>query len=303
FILFIGFVNGGLIVTPQGGVPIVGLALPTTPGQFVFILGLIITFVLYALKIRAALIISILATTVIAILTGVQTIDTTNLVATPSFSTLGLGLQDPFQVFTKLGAVTAVLTIFAIMLSDFFDTMGTVTGIAAEAGLAREDGSVPGVGRVLIVDSVAAFAGGIGGVSSNTTYIESAAGVADGGRTGFASVVTGILLLLALSLSQIAGFIPAQATAPALVLVGYLMFTLVKDIPVADPEDGLPALLPMILMPLTYDITVGIGAGFITWVLLKVARGKMGEIHPLMWAVSIAFVVYFAHTDIQSPIL
>jgi AGZA family xanthine/uracil permease-like MFS transporter len=303
FILFIGFVNGGLIVTPQGGVPIVGLAFPTTPGQFVFILGLIITFVLYALKIRAALIISILATTVIAILTGVQTIDTTNLVATPSFSTLGLGLQDPFQVFTKLGAVTAVLTIFAIMLSDFFDTMGTVTGIAAEAGLAREDGSVPGVGRVLIVDSVAAFAGGIGGVSSNTTYIESAAGVADGGRTGFASVVTGILFLLAIFLSPIAGFIPAQATAPALVLVGYLMFTLVKDIPVADLEDGLPALLTMILMPLTYDITVGIGAGFITWVLLKVARGKMGEIHPLMWAVSIAFVVYFANTYIQSAIL
>jgi AGZA family xanthine/uracil permease-like MFS transporter len=189
------------------------------------------------------------------------------------------------------------------MLSDFFDTMGTVTGIAAEAGLAREDGSVPGVGRVLIVDSVAAFAGGIGGVSSNTTYIESAAGVADGGRTGFASVVTGILFLLAIFLSPIAGFIPAQATAPALVLVGYLMFTLVKDIPVADLEDGLPALLTMILMPLTYDITVGIGAGFITWVLLKVARGKMGEIHPLMWAVSIAFVVYFANTYIQSAIL
>jgi AGZA family xanthine/uracil permease-like MFS transporter len=303
FILFIGFVNGGLIVTPQGGVPLVGLAFPTTPGQFVFILGLVITFVLYALKIRAALIISILATTVIAILAGVQTIDTSNLVATPSFSTLGLGLQDPFQVFTKLGAVTAILTIFAIMLSDFFDTMGTVTGIAAEAGLAREDGSVPGVGRVLMVDSVAAIAGGVGGVSSNTTYIESAAGVADGGRTGFASVVTGVLFLLAIFLSPIAGFIPAQATAPALVLVGYLMFTLVRDIPVADLEDGLPALLTMILMPLTYDITVGIGAGFITWVLLKIAKGKLGEIHPLMWAVSIAFVIYFANTYIQSVIV
>ena len=302
FILFIGFVNGGLIVTPQGGVPLVGLSFPTTPGQFVFILGLVITFVLYALKIRAALIISILATTVIAIVTGVQTIDTSNLVATPNFSTLGLGLQDPFQVFTKLGFVTAILTIFAIMLSDFFDTMGTVTGIAAEAGLAREDGSVPGVGRVLMVDSVAAIAGGVGGVSSNTTYIESAAGVADGGRTGFASVVTGVLFLLAIFLSPIAGFIPSQATAPALVLVGYLMFTLVKDIPVGDLEEGLPALLTMILMPLTYDITVGIGAGFITWVVLKVARGKIREIHPLMWAVSIAFVVYFANTYIQSVI-
>jgi len=274
------------------------MSFPTSPGQFVFLLGLAITFILYARGIQAALIISIVATTIVAIAVGVQKVDTT-LVTTPSFSTLGLGLQDPFQAFTKLGFITAVLTIFAVMLSDFFDTMGTVTGVAAEAGLAREDGSVPGVGRVLLVDSVAAIAGGVGGVSSNTTYIESAAGVAEGGRTGFASVVTGVLFLLAIFLSPIAGFIPSQATAPALVLVGYLMFTLVKDIPVADIEDGLPALLTIILMPLTYDITVGIGAGFITWVLLKVVRGKLGEIHPLMWVVSIAFVVYFANNWIQ----
>jgi AGZA family xanthine/uracil permease-like MFS transporter len=310
FILFIGFANGGLVVSncaPDSATlgfcdgTLVTLSFPTSPGQFVFLLGLAITIILYARKIRAALIISILVTTVIAILAGVQKVDT-NLVTTPSFATLGLGLQDPFQAFTKLGVITAVLTIFAIMLSDFFDTMGTVTGIAAEAGLAREDGSVPGIGRVLFVDSVAAIAGGLGGVSSNTTYIESAAGVAEGGRTGFASVVTGVLFLLAIFLSPIAGFIPAQATAPALVLVGYLMFTLVKDIPVADIEEGLPALLTIILMPLTYDITVGIGAGFITWVLLKVVRGKLGEIHPLMWVVSIAFLIYFANTWIQTVI-
>jgi AGZA family xanthine/uracil permease-like MFS transporter len=310
FILFIGFANGGMVVSncaPDSATlgfcdgTLVTLAFPTSAGQFVFLLGLAITIILYARRIRAALIISIIVTTIIAIIVGVQKVDTT-LVTTPSFATLGLGLQDPFQAFTKLGALTAVLTIFAIMLSDFFDTMGTVTGIAAEAGLAREDGSVPGVGRVLLVDSIAAIAGGVGGVSSNTTYIESAAGVAEGGRTGFASVVTGILFLLAIFLSPIAGFIPAQATAPALVLVGYLMFTLVKDIPVADIEDGLPALLTMILMPLTYDITVGIGAGFISWVLLKVVRGKLGEVHPLMWVVSIAFLVYFANTWIQSVV-
>ena len=309
FILFIGFANGGLI--QSGCAPdssqlgfcdgtLVTLAFPTTMGQLVFIIGLVITFALYALKIRAALIISIIATTIIAILTGVQS---TNLVfQPPSFSTLGLGLQDPLQVFAKLGFISAVLTIFAIMLSDFFDTMGTVTGIAAEAGLAREDGSVPGVGRVLFVDSVAAIAGGLGGVSSNTTYIESAAGVADGARTGFASIVTGILFLMAIFLSPIAGLIPTQATAPALVLVGYLMFTIVKDIPVADVEEGLPALLTIILMPLTYDITVGIGAGFITWVLLKVVKGKWRQVHPLMWVVSIGFVIYFANEWIQTLI-
>jgi adenine/guanine/hypoxanthine permease len=218
----------------------------------------------------------------------------------PNFSTIGLGLQDPLQAFTKLGALAAILTIFAIMLSDFFDTMGTVTGVAAEAGLAEPDGSVPGIGRVLLVDSVAAIAGGVGGVSSNTTYIESAAGVADGGRTGFTSVVTGVLFLLAVFLSPLAGIIPPQATAPALVVVGYLMFTLIKGIDVTDVEDGIPALLTIILMPLTYDITVGIGAGFVSWVFLKVVKGKLGEIHPLMWAVAIAFLIYFANDWIQT---
>jgi adenine/guanine/hypoxanthine permease len=299
FILFIGFVNGGMIVTPQGGVPIVGLAFPTTPGQYVFLLGLAITVALFVMKIRAALLISIAVTTVVALAAGVTTIPSTFTI-TPNFSTIGT--FDLFEVFTKLGALTAVLTIFAIMLSDFFDTMGTVTGIAAEAGLANPDGSVPGIGRVLLVDSVAAIAGGVAGVSSNTTYIESAAGVAEGGRTGFASVVTGGLFILAVVLAPLAGIIPGQATAPALVLVGYLMFTLVKDIDVANVEDGIPALLAIILMPLTYDITVGIGAGFIAWVFIKVMKGKLGEIHPLMWAVSIAFVIYFAKDWIQTLI-
>jgi adenine/guanine/hypoxanthine permease len=307
FILFIGFVNGGLIVTPPGGVPIVGFAFPTTAPQLVFVVGLLITFGLSAMRVRGALIVSILVTTVIALIVNAiyggkafpaGAAIPANLVLTPTFSTIGH--PDLFQVFAKLGAIAAVLTIFAIMLSDFFDTMGTVTGIAAEAGLAREDGTVPGIGRVLAVDSVAAIAGGFAGVSSNTTYIESAAGVAEGGRTGFTSVVTGILFLVAILLAPIAGIIPAQATAPALVFVGYLMFTLVKDIPVADLEEGLPALLTMILMPLTYDITVGIGAGFISWVFLKILRGKAGQVHILMWVVAAAFVVYFAQTEIQA---
>ena len=130
-------------------------------------------------------------------------------------------------------------------------------------------------------------------MSSNTTYIESAAGVADGGRTGFTSVVTGVLFLLAILLAPLAGIIPSQATAPALVLVGYLMFTQVKDINVGDFDEGMPALLTMILMPLTYDITVGIGAGFSSWVLIKVARGKIAEVHPLLWIVSIGFMIFF----------
>lgn len=289
FILFIGFANGGFVIANPPATPVT-FHLPTEAKDFVFWIGLILTVVLWSLRIKASLVISILVTTVIALLTGVATIPA-NFVLTPSFDTLGA--MDPGEVFSKFTPLAAILTIFAIMLTDFFDTMGTVTGVAAEAGLANEDGSVPGVGRVLLVDSAAAAIGGLAGVSSNTTYIESAAGVAEGGRTGFASVVTGVLFLLAIFLSPIAGIIPGVATAPALVLVGYLMFTQIKGIDVTDVEDGIPALLTMILMPLTYDITVGIGAGFISWVIIKVAKGKVGQVHPLMWVVCIGFLVFF----------
>ena len=287
FILFIGFVNGGLVVQGQG-IPVTA-SFPTTTPQFVFLFGLALTLILWVRKIKAALVISILVTTVVAVAVGVSKVG--DISWTPSFTTLG-GF-DVGQVFSKLPIITALLVVFAIMLTDFFDTMGTATGVAAEAGLANEDGSVPGIGRVLIVDSVAAAVGGLAGVSSNTTYIESAAGVAEGAKTGFASVVTGVLFLLAVFLAPLAGIIPGVATAPALVLVGYLMFTQVKDIKVSEMEDGIPALLTMILMPLTYDITVGIGAGFVSWVLIKLAKGKMSEIHPLMWVVAGAFLVFF----------
>jgi adenine/guanine/hypoxanthine permease len=294
FILFIGFVNGGAIVSPQGGVPPVVPVFPTEPAQFVFWAGLALTIALWVLKIRGALIISIIATTVLALVVGVAKIPA-DFVITPTSHTFDtIGKFDVGNVFSKLGLLTALLTIFAIMLTDFFDTMGTVTGVAAEAGLAREDGTVPGIGRVLLVDSVAAIAGGAAGISSNTTFIESAAGVAEGGRTGLTSIVTGVLFLVAVLLSPLAGIVPPQATAPALVIVGYLMFTLISDINVRDMEDGIPALLTMILMPLTYDITVGIGAGFISWTAIKLFKGKMSEIHPLMWLVAAAFVVYFA---------
>ncbi len=291
FILFIGFANGGFVV---GNAPVTPTTfhLPTTAADFVFWIGLVLTIVLWSLRIKAALVISILVTTVIALIAGVATIPA-DLVLTPSFTTLGQ--VDPFEIFSVPGIslLAAILIIFSIMLTDFFDTMGTVTGVAAEAGLANEDGSVPGVGRILLVDSLAAAVGGLAGVSSNTTYIESAAGVAEGGRTGFTSIVTGVLFLLAILLAPIAGIIPGVATAPALVLVGYLMFTQVKGIDVTELEDGIPALLTMILMPLTYDITVGIGAGFVSWVLIKVVKGKASEVHPLMWLVSALFLVFF----------
>jgi AGZA family xanthine/uracil permease-like MFS transporter len=302
FILFIGFFNGGMIAstgaTPTGQTagPALAPLFPTTAGQYVFLFGLALTVILWARKVKAALVISIIVTTVVALVAGVATVPSAISWA-PSFTTLG---KFDLTVFNTLPIITAILVIFAIMLTDFFDTMGTATGVAAEAGLANEDGSVPGIGRVLIVDSVAAAVGGLAGVSSNTTYIESAAGVAEGAKTGFASVVTGVLFLLVIFLAPLAGIIPGQATAPALVLVGYLMFTQVKDIKLTEMEDGIPALLTLILMPLTYDITVGIGAGFISWVIIKVAKGKMAEIHPLMWVVAIAFAVFFGQAWLET---
>jgi AGZA family xanthine/uracil permease-like MFS transporter len=303
FILFIGFWNGGLIVgvTPEFAPPPPPLSFlfPDTPGQWVFLAGLLITAALWARGIRGSLIISIVLTTIIALVVGVQAFPETFTV-TPKFDTIGLGLQDLGGIFTiESGVLGAVLAIFTIMLSDFFDTMGTVTGVAAEAGLTDEDGSVPGVGRVLLVDGLAAAVGGAAGVSSNTTYIESAAGVAEGGRTGLTSVVVGLLFLAAILLSPLAAIVPPQATAPALVLVGYLMFTQIGEINARDVWIGFPALLIIILMPLTFTITIGIGAGMVAWVILQIVAGKAAQVHWLMWLVFLAFLLYFAQEVIR----
>jgi AGZA family xanthine/uracil permease-like MFS transporter len=303
FILFIGFIDAGIIVKTAGSsaenpVPTT-FVFPTTPAHFVFWFGLVLTVALWARKVPAALLISILITTVVAIVVGVQPLPT-NFTATPSFATLGQ--FDLTNVFTVLGVLAAALTIFSFLLTDFFDTMGTATAISEQAGLVDEAGQPENVGRILLVDSLAAVAGGAAGISSNTSYIESAAGVAEGGRTGFASVVTGVLFLIAILLTPLAVLVPFVATGPVLVFVGFLMVGLIKDIDFSDVEEGFPALLGLILMPLTFSITVGIGAAFVSYVVLKIVRGKATQVHPLMWAVAIAFVVYFMQAWISSYI-
>jgi AGZA family xanthine/uracil permease-like MFS transporter len=177
--------------------------------------------------------------------------------------------------------------------------MGTVIGIGGEAGWLTRDGRLPRLDRVLLVDSLAAVAGGAAGASSATTYIESAAGVAAGARSGLASVVTGLCFLLALFFAPLAGVVPAQATAPALIVVGYLMSRVVRDIPFGDLEDGFPALLTLAVMPFTYSITNGIGAGFIAYCFIKLVRGKGGSVPAMMYAAALAFVIYFALPLIQ----
>jgi adenine/guanine/hypoxanthine permease len=295
FILFIGFVDAGLIVP---GNPIVQFNFPVDTATWVFVLGIGLTIVLFVLKVRAALLISIIVMSIVAYLFGLTEVPA-NLSFVPDFSTLG---QFNVTEVWELGILVASLTIFSIMLTDFFDTMGTATAIAEQAGLATPDGEVPGINRVLLVDSFAAAAGGAAGISSNTSYIESAAGVAEGGRTGLTSVIVGILFVLAVFVTPLASMVPFAATGPVLVVVGYLMATLIKDIDFGDVEVGIPALLTITLMPLTYSITVGIGAGFVTYVLIKAVRGKFSDVHWLMWIVAVAFAIYFAQAWINSVI-
>jgi AGZA family xanthine/uracil permease-like MFS transporter len=303
FILFIGFVDGGLIRQPVGDGPVpVEFVYPNSWATWLTVIGLLITVILYVRKVPAALVLSIVITSVVALIVGVTQIPG-DLIRTPNFSTLGaFDLTLIFQPTTLggLGLLTGILTIFTIMLADFFDTMGTATAITEQAGLTTADGKVPGIGRVLIVDSVAAIAGGAAGISSNTTYIESAAGVAEGGRTGLTAVVVGVLFLFMILLSPLVVLVPFQATAPVLILVGFLMCTLIKDINFMDFEEGFPALLGLIVMPLTFSITNGIGAAFVAYVTIKVVVGKWQQIHPLMWVVAVAFAIYFGQTAIQS---
>jgi AGZA family xanthine/uracil permease-like MFS transporter len=297
----IGLINAG-VVTNQGATPLALAGELTTWRIFVFAVGFVIMAVLVARKVRGALLIGIVVSTVIAIIAneatdlgiwanGIATFPT-DVWAAPDFSIIG---DVSFGFIEALGWATALAAVISVMLSDFFDTMGTVIGIGGEAKLLDRDGKLPGIKRVLLVDSLAAAAGGLTSSSSNTTYIESASGVSDGGRTGLASVVTGVLFLAAMFFSPIAGVIPAEATAPALVLVGYFMMTMVKDIDWADPGIGIPALLTVVMMPFTYSITNGVGAGFVSYVVIAVLRGRWREVHPLLYAVAAIFAWYFIH--------
>ena len=302
FILLIGLVSAGLVKPGPPGVPVT-LGDPTAAPAAVALFGLLVTVWLQARRVSAGLLIGIVASTALAI--GVnawtggrafpipgQAVLPASVVALPDLSTLGAGLD--LSVFARVGFVVAVVSVFSIMLSDFFDTMGTVIGIGGEAGWLTANGRLPRLNRVLLVDSLAAAVGGAAGASSATTYIESAAGMSSGARTGLASVVTGGCFLLALFLTPLAGIVPAQATAPALIVVGYLMMAVARDIPFTDLEEGFPALLTLALMPFTYSITNGIGAGFVAFCFIKLVRGKGGQVHPMMYVAAAAFVVYFA---------
>jgi AGZA family xanthine/uracil permease-like MFS transporter len=312
FIALIGFVDAGFAGN--------GSATPLQLGRVgdgslagwpvvVFCFGLVLVIVLWVKKVKGAILISILVATVLAVIIQAisdqgSSVDSPGgwslnipewpdkVFDTPHFDTLGhFNLLGSFD---KAGVVVTILLIFTLMLADFFDTMGTMTAIGAEAGLLDKEGMPPNTERILVVDSIAAAAGGAAGVSSNTSYIESASGVGEGARTGLASVVTGLLFLVTILVTNLVSIIPSEAAVPALVLVGFLMMQQVSDIDWRDLEVALPAFLTITLMPFTYSITVGIGAGFLAYVLIKLVKGKVAEVPPLLWVIAALFVVYFA---------
>jgi AGZA family xanthine/uracil permease-like MFS transporter len=323
FIALIGLVDAGFVRrTGQGPVPVTlgdGGELVGWP-VIVFALGLFLTIALMVKKVKGALLIGIVVATGVAIALesafkiGPSFVSPDNVnpkgwglnvptvpdevVAVPSFELLGQ--FNLFGSFSNIGLITVLLLIFTLLLADFFDTMGTMTAIGHEAGLVDKDGNVPNADRILLVDSLAAAAGGAASVSSNTSYIESASGVGEGARTGLASVTTGILFLLTTFIAPLVAIIPYEAATPALIIVGFLMMTQIKEIDWSDYGIGIPAFLTIILMPFTYSIAVGIGAGFVSHVVIRLVQGRIKDVHPLLLLVSGLFMVYFLSSPINT---
>ncbi|MEU4410501.1 NCS2 family permease [Streptosporangium sp. NPDC023963] len=323
FIALIGFVDAGFVRRVAAGPPLeLGIAGSLTSWPiFVFVAGLLLIVLLVARQTKGAILIGIIATTVLAII--VEAVAKVGASVTPGQPPNPAGWQlvvprlpeqifgfnnplvlfrefDPIGAFGSVSVVLALLLVFTLLITDFFDTMGTIVGVGGQAGLIKEDGTLPRTREILLVDSIGAAAGGAASVSSNTTYIESAAGVGEGARTGLASVVTGVLFLLAIFVSPLVAVVPYEAAAPALVVVGFLMMTAIREIDFTDYEISIPAFLTIVLMPFTYSIATGIGAGFVTFVLIKAIKGKAREVHPLMWTVAGLFVIYFALGPIKA---
>ncbi|MDY2942018.1 MAG: NCS2 family permease [Varibaculum sp.] len=324
FITLVGLINAGVI--RAGGTPVqlgIGGSFSGWP-MLVFVVGLLITIVLYMRHVQAAILIGIISSSILAVIiqavvkiplmtdeTGAvvnETGWTKNVpmlngspIQLPDFATFGqVDILGPFTNGHNL--ISVLLLIFSLMLADFFDTMGTMVGVASAGDLIDEQGNIERTREILLIDSLSALAGGLGGVSSNTSYVESTSGVGAGARTGLSSVVVGVCFLLSMFLAPLVELVPAEAASTALVFVGFLMMTQVADIDWTDPENGIPAFLAIAMMPFAYSITAGIGFGCIAFVLVKLARGKIKDIHPLMWVVSVLFLIYFTLGPIQALI-
>ena len=323
FITLVGLVDAGFVrrIPDEANTTVpVGLGIDGSIASWptaVFVFGLLLTSVMVARGVRGGILISVITTTVVAIVVESVFKAGPSGGSNPYGWNLGypalpddiIGLPDlslvgdiSFGAWTRLPALACAMLVFTLVLANFFDAMGTMTGLGKEAGLADKDGNLPGIGKALAVEGMGAVAGGLGSASSNTVFVESASGIGEGARTGLANVVTGLLFLAAMFFTPLYQVIPVEAAAPALVVVGAMMLSQIRQIDLSDFTVALPAFLTITVMPFTYSIANGIGAGFISYVVLKTATGKVREVHPLMWVVSVAFLVYFGAGPINELI-
>lgn len=228
-----------------------------------------------------------------------------SLVAVPDFSLIGLFTEGGFNVVARwsdIGFATVIMLIFTLLLADFFDTMGTMVGVAHQGDLADENGNIPGSREVLAADSFGTILGGLGSASVATIYAESAAGVGEGARTGIAPIVTGALMMLATLLTPLVNMVPFEAATPVLVIVGFMMMTQIVNIDFRDPALGLGSFMAIIMMPFTYSIANGIGFGLLTYAFVSLVMGRGRQVHPLLWLISVVFLVHFAEAPINALI-
>ena len=321
FILFIGLVDAGFISStglpsPPVGLGSEGLGSISTIPTVVFIVTLLFTAVLVARRVRGGILIGLVSGTVLAAVIeaiwhlgpatekpGGWSLSVPALSGSP-FALPDLSLVGAFSLdsFARIGVLSAVMLVFTLVFTNFFDAMGTLTGLSREAGLADERGTFPRLRSALVVEGAGAVVGGATSSSSNTVFIESGAGVEEGARTGLANLVTGVLFLAAMFVSPLASIVPTEVAAAALVIVGVLMAAQLRHIDLSEFTVALPVVLTVTVMPFSFSIANGIGVGFISWVVMRTATGRAREVSPLLWVVAAGFAVYFARTPVESLI-
>lgn len=319
FILFIGLVDAGFISSTGVPSPPVGLgpgglgSISTIP-TVVFVFTLLLTGILVARKVRGGILIGLVTGTIVAVVIeaiwhlgsavekpGGWSLSVPSLSGSP-FSLPDLSLVGEFSLnsFSRIGVLAAVMLIFTLVFANFFDAMGTMTGLSREAGLADEKGTFPRLRSALVVEGAGAVVGGATSSSSNTVFIESGAGIEEGARTGLANVVTGVLFLAAMFIAPLASIVPTEVAAAALVVVGAMMVSHLRHIDLSEFSVALPVVLTVAVMPFSYSIANGIGVGFISWAVMRTAAGKAREVSPLLWIVAVGFAVYFARAPLES---
>lgn len=316
FIALIGLVNAGVVRRMPDAA---GTTVPVSFGVgghlsgwpiLVFLVGLFLTIALFIRKVRGAILIGVIVSTLLAIILEKVAPSGSSLdsptgwslmvpdipsqwVGHPDLSLLGsvdmLGAFSP----SSLGSLGATMLMFTILLAFFFDVMGTSMGLASEAGTIDEEGNIENIDRILLMDAAGSILGGGSSTSAHQIFVESATGIGEGARTGLANIVTGTLLILAVFISPLVSIVPFEAVAPALVVVGFLMVRQAVHIDWNDWSLGIPAFLTIVMMPFTYSIADGIGAGLITFTFIRLVQGRAKDVHPIMYIISLAFLVFF----------